>query len=74
VRTPFITFLTWDDSQDRLALIPIAEAVAPPPTALTTWIAGAGFGFAGGEAVGASRRCTRRPVAFVGGGSAEIVK
>jgi catechol 2,3-dioxygenase-like lactoylglutathione lyase family enzyme len=33
VRTPFITFLTWDDSQDRLALIPIAEAVAPPPNA-----------------------------------------
>ncbi|NEC85079.1 VOC family protein [Streptomyces sp. SID12501] len=30
---PMIKFLTWDDSQDRLAVIPVQDAVAPPPNA-----------------------------------------
>lgn len=33
VRTPMISMLTWDDSQDRLAIIPTPDAVAPPANA-----------------------------------------
>ena len=33
VRTPLISFLTWDHSQDRLAIIPMPDAVAPPANA-----------------------------------------
>ena len=33
VRTPLISFLTWDHSQDRLAIIPTLDAVAPPANA-----------------------------------------
>lgn len=33
MRHPLISFLTWDDSQDRLAIIPMPEAQAPAPSA-----------------------------------------
>lgn len=31
MQCPFITFLTWDDSQDRLAIVPIQEATPRQP-------------------------------------------
>ena len=33
VRTPLVSFLTWDHCQDRLAIIPTPDAVAPPANA-----------------------------------------
>ena len=33
VRTPLVSFLTWDHCQDRLAILPTPDAVAPPANA-----------------------------------------